>query len=484
VKYIVIPIMLASALAACGDDKLSVEELMKPETCMQCHPKHYEQWSGSMHAYAAEDPVFLAMNARGQRDTNGELGDFCITCHAPMALKLGLASGASFDPDALPSLAKGVTCYFCHNVAQVIGEHNNPLELAMDQTMRGGVRDPVSNPAHHSKYDPMMASKTNKSVMCGSCHDLVTPGLGVHLERSFAEWKTTIFALDDPDPAAALPQTCSSCHMFPTDEPIADGPGLNVGVRQNGFHEHMWPAVDLALTPFPQMEEQEAAVKRDLLPAIAIKGVKPATTNEAPGGICLWQDLRLTVRIDSFSVGHMFPSGAAQDRRVWLQVEVFDASGNIIWERGRVPDGVDPEQTSDPTLTTDCDAEAKSCATFFDRTFKADGTPAHFFWDVASYKSRLIRPAITRDPNSAAYDHSTTIEYQVPLQVYQQADKIVAQIFIRPLPFALLHDLEQSGDLDPVIKTRVKTLPVGEPSVWYKATAGQPPATNTPCNPF
>jgi hypothetical protein len=30
----------------------------------------------------------------------------------------------------------------------------------------------------------------------------------------------------------------------------------------------------------------------------------------------------------------------------------------------------------------------------------------------------------------------------------------------------------------------VKTLTVGEKSVWTKATAGQPPATNTPCNPF
>lgn len=258
----------------------------------------------------------------------------------------------------------------------------------------------------------MMASKRSNSTICGACHDLVTPA-NVHLERSFAEWKTTIFALNDPDPTAFLPQTCSSCDMFPTDGIIADRPDLNVPSRENGFHEHMWPAVDLALTPFPQMAEQEAAVKRDLLPAIAIKGIKPGGTTEAPGGICLNPDLTLTIRIDSFSVGHMFPSGAAQDRRVWLQVEVFDAAGNILFERGTVPDGVDPEQTTDPTLTTDCTAELPSCGTFFDRTFKSDGTPAHFFWEVASYKSRLIRPPVTRDRNSAAYDHSTTVKYRL-----------------------------------------------------------------------
>ena len=39
-----------------------------------------------MHAFASRDPVFRAMNQRGQRETNGELGDFCVKCHAPMAV--------------------------------------------------------------------------------------------------------------------------------------------------------------------------------------------------------------------------------------------------------------------------------------------------------------------------------------------------------------------------------------------------------------
>src|SRR3954465_428275 len=62
--------------------RLSLEKLMDPETCKGCHPKHYEEWSGSMHAYAAVDPVFNAMNKRGQRETSGQLGKFCVQCHA------------------------------------------------------------------------------------------------------------------------------------------------------------------------------------------------------------------------------------------------------------------------------------------------------------------------------------------------------------------------------------------------------------------
>src|SRR5262245_62072974 len=65
---------------------LSRAELLDPTSCQKCHADHYKDWSGSMHAYASDDPVFIAMNKRGQRETNGALGAFCVNCHAPMAV--------------------------------------------------------------------------------------------------------------------------------------------------------------------------------------------------------------------------------------------------------------------------------------------------------------------------------------------------------------------------------------------------------------
>ena len=66
-------LLLQVSFTACTSG-FSKEELMRPEACQSCHPEHYRQWAGSMHAYAALDPVFIAMNQRGQRETNGELG--------------------------------------------------------------------------------------------------------------------------------------------------------------------------------------------------------------------------------------------------------------------------------------------------------------------------------------------------------------------------------------------------------------------------
>ncbi|HTA90706.1 MAG TPA: hypothetical protein VK745_14045, partial [Polyangiaceae bacterium] len=55
-------------LIGCGNAQpsstsgLSQAELMDPKTCGSCHAEHYTEWSGSMHAYASDDPLFIALN--------------------------------------------------------------------------------------------------------------------------------------------------------------------------------------------------------------------------------------------------------------------------------------------------------------------------------------------------------------------------------------------------------------------------------------
>ena len=102
-----------------------------------------------MHAYAAKDPVFRAMNAKGQRETGGTLGDFCVRCHAPVALELGLTRDG-LNLDEVPEHLQGVTCAFCHQVEEVAGAHNNPLIWANDGVMRAAVRAPAQGSPHAS----------------------------------------------------------------------------------------------------------------------------------------------------------------------------------------------------------------------------------------------------------------------------------------------------------------------------------------------
>ena len=106
----------AALIAACSGEEeeatLTREQLLDPTTCANCHAEHYREWSGSMHAYAAEDPVFLAMNARFQRESDGseEAKSFCVKCHAPLAVHEGATVDGLNLPE-VPSHLKGITCY-------------------------------------------------------------------------------------------------------------------------------------------------------------------------------------------------------------------------------------------------------------------------------------------------------------------------------------------------------------------------------------
>jgi hypothetical protein len=248
--------------------------------------------------------------------------------------------------------------------------------------------------------------------------------------------------------------------MQSSNDVIADKPGLNVPLRPNGFHEHLWPAIDQATTPFPEMDVMAAGIQRDLDPALTIVGPTPLGGTIGQGGICLPPTNILTVRMDTRGTGHAWPTGAAQDRRAWLEVIAYDAMNNVVFSSGVVPPDKDPEAISDPNLVG-----------FWDRTMQTDGTPAHFFWDVASEQSQLLKPPITLDQNSPAFDHSTTAMFGLGA-IATQIDHITARVRIRPFNYAQLQLLVQSGDLDASIAASITTLDIaGSLRHWTRSLA-------------
>ena len=183
--------------------------------------------------------------------------------------------------------------------------------------------------------------------------------------------------------------------------------------------------------------------------------------------------------MDSRGTGHMYPSGAAQDRRSWLELLAYDATNTVVFSSGAVPDGKDPEELADPMV--DCTgAGSNACTGFWDRTFKDDNTLAHFFWEVARVDSKLLKPPITLDPLAPGFDHSTTALFATGA-LTAQIDHITARIRTRALTYAALGQLVASGDLNPMISSQLRTLDAsGTLRMWTKATAV--PATG--CNPF
>lgn len=451
--------LLSAGLAlGCGNDDtkpstpatLGKSALMNPETCAECHPKHYDEWSRSMHAYASDDPLFVAMNARGQREAN--IGPFCVKCHAPLAVRTGATTDGTNLAELEPAL-KGVTCYFCHTVDKVEGSHNNPLYLANDDVMRGEYADPVSNTAHRSAHSNLHdRDRLESATLCGSCHDIVNDH-GTHLERTFAEWQESVFSQEQ------VGTTCGQCHMdqSKTLEPAADAPG----VFARRTHDHSFPGVDVPLTPWPGSEElrrdNQAFLDTTLQSALCVRGAGAIT------------DLRVV--LDNVAGGHHFPSGAAQDRRAWVHVTAY-AGGKVIYESGNVPADTSVTDLDDPDVWSirDCMLDDAN-------------EPVHMFWEATSTETNLLPAQLTFDLSDPRY-YASHVAQKYPrgdafLPSYP--DRVTVGVRLQAVGLDVVDDLVASGDLSDtdaltVAELRAKLAPyvLGADLEWTRDTA-QPP---------
>ena len=429
-------VIFVLGLSGCGggNPPLSTEQLRDPSSCAPCHPIQYKQWSGSMHAYAAEDPVFRAMNARGQRLTNGALGSFCINCHAPVAVRLGLTRDG-LDLDQVPTALRGITCYFCHSVERVTADHGNALSLATDGILRAGIVDPVRTDAHPSAYSALHDRQQKTAAgLCGSCHDVVTP-TGVALERTYVEWKDSVYSHDNSREL----RTCGKCHMPGTTGAAATTPGAPIRLT----HDHQMAAVDTALGDWPEKQAQRAAVEDELRTALASK------LCVTPDG----NDTKIAVTLDNVAAGHGFPSGASQDRRAWVELSAYKGA-SVIYQSGAVPEAEEIAASKDPDLWLLRDA-------------LTDGTgkPTHDFWEAAKVTSAQLPPSVTSDPSDPRYFHAVTRTYKAP----GLPDRVTLRMRIRPFGLDVIDDLVASGDLDPSIRAKVPTFDLGSTVLeWNK----------------
>jgi hypothetical protein len=426
---------------------LSRDKLLDPTTCKDCHPKHYQEWSGSMHAYASDDPLFVAMNERGQRE--GQVGDFCVKCHAPLAVR----EGATTDGLNLASVAQplhGVTCFFCHAVDQVQGTHDDPLHLATDDVMRGEFSDPVSNTAHASIASVLHdRDRLESAQLCGSCHDIVN-GHGAHIERTYEEWQDSVFVMANGG------LSCSQCHMDQSQdlEPAADAPG----VFSRRLHSHRFPGVDLALTSFPDADAQKTAVQSfldtTLQSALCVRGLGTGTTT-------------LYAILDAVAVGHSWPSGAAQDRRAWVEINAY-SNDVAIYQSGVVPADQHVNDIPDPDLwlIRDC-------------MVGAGDTEVHTFWDAVGNESTQLPAQLSFDPTSIKFYQSHI------LQTYPRVtmpslpvvpDRVTMQVHIEPFGKDAFDDLaNSSASAQQALQGLAAKLPsftVGKQLVWTADTAG------------
>ncbi len=163
------------------------------KSCLPCHPRQYEEWAASPHAYAQLSPVFNSMQATIQKKLNGTLGDFCIRCHTPVGMAIDEPLFVS-NTERHPTSVEGITCIGCHRVNQAFGKVSGRRALvsAGPSSKISGPSGPtelkraLADPDYHLKStDSGTGRVVHQDVekffqlvepgFCGSCHDVNLP---------------------------------------------------------------------------------------------------------------------------------------------------------------------------------------------------------------------------------------------------------------------------------------------------------------------
>ncbi len=318
-----------------------------PDRCRACHKDIYAQWKGSMHSNAVPDPIFQALWRLGEVETKGFTRNLCAGCHTPIGT---VAEEVRFDPAAPPTAAftmgeiaaRGVQCDFCHTVTHstwmetpTADPQNASLRVAPGKIKRGPYDD-SRPPNHEAAFSPLHDS----AEFCGSCHHVFHPVTNFPIERTYDEWKQSVYA------RAGI--VCQDCHMMPIalaveaaktmKRPRNPGQASPMGPQRDNVFTHEFVGGNATVPALMGAPEHASLAASRLKSAAVVEVAVPASFQ--PG-----QLVRFAVKVTNVGAGHNLPTSLTEVREMWLDVSVTDAKGKELYRVGALDqDGaVDPE---------------------------------------------------------------------------------------------------------------------------------------------
>jgi hypothetical protein len=312
------PFFPSRARTSAEEGRLSIDLFEPPETCGACHKEIYDQWKGSMHSNAWNDPIYRALMRLASKATNGLTDNLCLGCHTPVGLVTGEASPTGEKMSAISR--SGVYCEFCHNISAASGIGNAAFVLTprkYSRPLKFGPFKDAKSPYHDTAYSELHTT----SALCGVCHNVTHPLNRMPIERTYDEWKDSAYAAEGIG--------CQECHMTP-------GPGYtkNPGRAAIGApeREHIFTHYFVggnALVPSMLGSEKHAQLAREMLQGAA-KMELIAAENLRPGGLAT-----VKIRVHNVGAGHKLPTGFPEGREMWVDFRVLDDTGKEIYRLGK-----------------------------------------------------------------------------------------------------------------------------------------------------
>jgi len=329
-----------------------------PEVCKECHTEIYNQWNGSMHSNAWHDPVFQALWKLGTKETNGLTEKLCVGCHTAIGTVSEEIANKDEKGEYLisPIAQKGVQCDVCHTVEKATyletdghEPHNASIVIDPGNVKRGPFKDSQS-PGHDSTYSELHT----KAEFCANCHHVYHPVSGFPIERTYDEWKNSVYAQNGI--------VCQDCHMAPVEDAVKvaqtmkkvnrPGKAANEGPERPHIYQHNFVGANFTIPGLLGATGHADMAKKRLQSAAALELTPPTRLKTGEMGT-------LKVKVTNVGAGHNLPTSLTEVRQMWLEVEVTDAKGRKLLRSGWLDKehNIEPEAIIFDTYAVDKDGK-------------------------------------------------------------------------------------------------------------------------------
>jgi hypothetical protein len=213
-------------------DHAAVTRLPSDQSCGKCHTEVLQEWKGTLHAKAWEDPVFISAAGRPMKME-------CKSCHSPQpVLFTDLAQDWGYRPIFRDfNHADSVNCASCHLRSDGAVAATHDVDAPCKPRRDARLRSPVlcgtcHNPTHDANYEWERSAAFKAGIACNDCHSQVVYRTGADGKKK-AGFSHVFSGGNDPAfVAKAIRTDCSlrgreltvrienrTAHKFPAEVP-------------------------------------------------------------------------------------------------------------------------------------------------------------------------------------------------------------------------------------------------------------------------
>lgn len=291
--------------------------------CQTCHEEISAQHSQSYHSNSFSDPLFRGQYFKEllpQAEKDPELyqeAKACIACHSP--IDFIVLTGRIFSEDQVSPNWSGVGCAFCHTITGYDGGtpgNGNYISEPNQERVLG----PFSKKYNwHHFYSELHT----KSEFCAICHNGFNR-YGLEIKSTFTEWKNSLYAEKKIQ--------CQDCHMNTVGFLLLGKPVYEPGCAVNPSSTIVRAPVrpKLYTHSFPGAHSKIQILGTGVI-TLHMETEKPLVS---PG-----DEITIYIFVDNSRTGHKMPSGSADLRQLWLELEA--SNGDKIIPIPALPAGAD-----------------------------------------------------------------------------------------------------------------------------------------------